>query len=64
MWDSKADTLGFQVNEHDGVEYTQMDITKKEASVFDFLGTAAPLIVNSVERTQDQRRKVLLAKCC
>lgn len=52
------------MNEHDGVEYTQMDITKKEASVFEFLGTAAPLIVNSVERTQDQRRKVLLAKCC
>lgn len=64
MWDSKADTLGFQVNEHDGVEYTQMDITKKEASVFYLLGTAAPLIVNSVERTQHQRRKVLLAKCC
>ncbi len=41
------------MNEHNGVEYTQMDITKKEASVFDFLGTAARLIVNSVERTQD-----------
>lgn len=52
------------MNEHDGVEYTQMDITKKEASVFEFLGTAAPFIVNSVERTQDQRRKVFLAKCC
>ena len=47
VWNTKTDALGFRVDNLDNVEYTRVGITSKVASVFDPLGTAAPLIVKA-----------------
>jgi hypothetical protein len=44
---TKMDALGFRVDNLDNIEYTRVKITIKDASVFDLLGTAAPLIVKA-----------------
>lgn len=53
LWNSKTDTLGFQVSELENLEYTRMTIASKVASAFDPLGTAAPLIVKAKVRLRE-----------
>ena len=47
VWHWKADSLGFRVITAEGVSYTRIGLLSKVASLFDPMGTAAPLVVKA-----------------
>jgi hypothetical protein len=47
VWDTLTDSLGFRVENLEEFEFTRAGIASKVASIFDPLGTAAPLIVKA-----------------
>ncbi|XP_045027151.1 uncharacterized protein LOC123470665 [Daphnia magna] len=53
VWNTRDDTLGFQVDNMMEEEYTRVSLTSKVATVFDPLGLAAPLIVKAKVRLRE-----------
>jgi hypothetical protein len=47
VWNTLTDSLGFRVENLEEIEFTRAGIASKVASIFDPLGTAAPLIVKA-----------------
>ena len=47
FWNTLTDSLGFRVENLEEIEFTRAGIASKVASIFDPLGTAAPLIVKA-----------------
>lgn len=53
VWNTQSDSLGFNVTSHTNTDFTRVNLISKVASVFDFLGTASPLIVKAKIRLKE-----------